>query len=77
MKDEMPLTKRELARLLRAFAHMLETSAANDATAPEPALAPTRGPRRIQGPAEPTSRPVPETTQRRAQEALRKLGVIP
>lgn len=67
-REDVPLTPRELARLLRAFAHLIEASA-DDAT-----HEPTRAPRRRRAPN--VSPPSPVTAAR-ATAALKKLGVIP
>ncbi|AUX31957.1 uncharacterized protein SOCE836_040930 [Sorangium cellulosum] len=67
--EDRALTPRELARLLRAFAHMIE-AAAND---PGPELPrPVR--RHSRAAALPAASPL---TQARATAALKKLGVLP
>ncbi len=67
-REDTPLTPRELARLLRAFAHMLEASAADETPAPR------RARRRA---AEPQAAPASPETEARARAALRKIGVLP
>ena len=61
------LTRRELARLLRAFACLIERldEVANDTT-------PVRSPRRAKRLPEPS-----ELSRARARAALRKLGALP
>ena len=71
MKEEAALSRRELARLLRAFAALLEREDALAASAPR-----QRAPRKkakAKAPMEPPS----ELTRARARAALRKLGALP
>jgi hypothetical protein len=65
--DHAPLTRHELARLLRAFAHMLEVS--EDPPAPE-----RRAPRRHDR-GDPTK--VSDLSKARMERALRRRGILP
>ena len=68
LDGDKPVTKRELARLLRAFAHMIERF---DVT--ENDTAQRRAPRKAKPPLASPS----ELTRARARAALRKLGTLP
>lgn len=66
--SEEPLTRAELARLLRAFAHMIETA--------EPVPVVSRAPRRCRKNRTATA-VVRNLDDKRLDVALRKLGVLP
>lgn len=67
--DDTPLTRRELARLLRAFAALLERS---DVPANDTGVARSR-PRK----ARPAGVPPSDVTRARARAVLRRMGVLP
>jgi hypothetical protein len=68
-QGDIPLTRRELARLLRAFAHMVEVSASE----PQPDQPKTRRHMGLSA----RSGEASTETRARAKAALRKLGVLP
>jgi hypothetical protein len=68
-QTEKPLTKKELARLFRVFAHLLETA---EEPAEEEEARPG-GVRLRKAPLGPPS----ELARARARKALKKLGVLP
>ncbi len=71
MSADKPLTPRELARLLRAFAHLIESTTDEP---PADAPAPRQRRRRKRAADAPE---VSDLTKERARRALRRIGVLP
>lgn len=69
MSADRPLTSAEFARLLRAFAHLIESAAAQD----EPAPTPRRARRTKRG----ATAPLDDVAVARLNKNLRRIGVVP
>jgi hypothetical protein len=68
-QDEVPLTKTELARLLRVFAHQLEVSVRED----------TRGapPKRTRRVSKKSDIEISDNDRAEAKAGLRRMGILP